>query len=99
LKKFLFFITFISPFKNNIYSQNIDVAKISNTPVKSGLSYEALTQFFQSSLSAGKNGGFDFKATAFGIKKLFSKKDLQLSDYYLNKTNKAARNLEISFGA
>lgn len=99
MKKFLFFITFISPFKNNIYSQNIDVAKISNTPVKSGLSYEALTQFFQSSLSAGKNGGFDFKATAFGIKKLFSKKDLQLSDYYLNKTNKAARNLEISFGA
>ena len=70
---------------------------IAATPVKSGLSYEALTQFFQSSLSTGRHGGFDFKSSLFGIKKLFSKKDLELSDYYLNR-EKPSRNLEFGLG-
>jgi hypothetical protein len=70
---------------------------IARTPVKSGLSYEALTQFFQSSLSTGRHGGFDFKSSLFGINKLFSKKDLDLSDYYLRE-QKFSRNLEFTLG-
>jgi hypothetical protein len=74
----------------------LDKDSMANTPVKSTLSYEALTQFFQSTFSTGKNGGFEFKSSLFGIQKLFSKKDLDFSDYYLRR--KPARNLEFSAG-
>jgi len=70
--------------------------RIAQTPTKSGLSYETLTQFYQATFTSGKNGGFKFKSSLFGIQKLFSSKDLDLSQYYLAK--KGARDFEISLG-
>jgi hypothetical protein len=88
---FVFFLPVI------VFGQaSLDHDSVANTPVKSNLSYEALTQFFQSSFSTAKNGGFEFKSSLFGIEKLFSKKDLDFSDYYLKR--RSARNLEFSAG-
>jgi len=97
MKNLLSIIILIASINIKVQAQ-VSPDKVANTPTKSDLSYEALSQFFQSSVTSGKNGGFDFKATGFGIKKLFSKKNLDISDYYLSKTNKAARNFEVSFG-
>lgn len=77
-------------------SQDSKLESISKTPAKSGLSYEALTQFYQTTFTSGKSGGFKFKSSLFGIQKLFSSKDLDLSQYYLAK--KGARNFEVSLG-
>ncbi|PWT74964.1 MAG: hypothetical protein C5B59_10050 [Bacteroidetes bacterium] len=72
--------------------------RIANTPNKSGLSYEALTKFFQSSVTTGDNGGFNFKTTWFGISKLVHGDKVDLSDYYLSHKGTFARNFEISAG-
>ena len=70
---------------------------LSGTPVSSGLTYSALSQYIQSTVTTGSNGGFNFKSSLFGLQYLFSgtKKD-SLSGYYLSHTG--ARNQEISFG-
>jgi hypothetical protein len=74
----------------------MDQNVIANTPAKSGLSYEALTQFFQANLSTGASGGYDFKATLFAIKKFFSKDSLNASAVYL--AQYYPRNLELGLG-
>jgi hypothetical protein len=77
-------------------SRKMDPNAIANTPAKSGLSYEALTQFFQANLSTGASGGYDFKATLFGLKKFFSKDSLNASAIYLKQYY--PRNLEFALG-
>ena len=96
VKYFLVLITACIFYTKGLGQFVISKDSIAKTPVKSNLSYEALTQFFQASVAVGRNGGFDFKSSLFGIQKLFSKKDLDLSDYYLKR--KSARNTEFSFG-
>jgi hypothetical protein len=70
---------------------------VSNTPSSTGLTYATLSQYLQSTVTTGANGGFEFKSTLFGLKYLFSgtKKD-SLSGYYL--THTSDRNNEISLG-
>jgi hypothetical protein len=75
----------------------LDTTKIAQGPNKSGLSYDALTKFFQGSITSGKNGGFSFKATLYGFETLFSKDpNFGLSQNYLQ--HGGARNLEFQFG-
>ncbi len=74
----------------------MDPNAIANTPAKSGLSYDALTQFFQANLSTGASGGYDFKATLFGLKKFFSSDSLNASAIYLRQYY--PRNLEFALG-
>ena len=72
---------------------------IAATPVKSALSYSALSQFIQTNVTTGANGGFNFKSTLFGLHDLFSGggKD-SLSNYYLTRTAFMQRNTQLSFG-
>jgi hypothetical protein len=77
-------------------ARKMDPNAIANTPAKSGLSYEALTQFFQANLSTGASGGYDFKATLFALKKFFSKDSLNASAIYLQQYY--PRNLEFALG-
>ena len=98
---FLFMITVVFSCAQQKKEETTDketAEKISNTPAKSGLSYETLTQFFQTNLTTGKGGGYDFKATLFGIRQLFSKDSLNASAIYLKRENKVQRNLEFSIG-
>ncbi|MBS1598396.1 MAG: hypothetical protein JST75_09220 [Bacteroidetes bacterium] len=94
-----FFIFTMTILTGNCQSdtQKADQNKIENTPAKSGFSYQALTQFFQTTVSSGSSGGYDFKATLFGIEKLFAKKDLNSSEIYLN-AMKIPRRLEFGLG-
>jgi hypothetical protein len=70
---------------------------LAQAPASTGLTNASLTQFLQSSVTSGTNGGFNFKTTIFGLKYLFSgtKKD-SLSGYYLSHTSD--RNNEIDLG-
>jgi hypothetical protein len=71
---------------------------VDDLPAKTGLSYEALTKFYQSTVTTGENGGFDFKSSLFGIHKLFAGRRLELSSYYTSITGTAQRNTELSIG-
>jgi hypothetical protein len=71
---------------------------IKNTPAKTGLTYSSLSQFIQSTVTSGKNGGFSFKSSFFGLAYLFNGKNDSLSRYYLSKTGKWQRNQELSLG-
>jgi hypothetical protein len=74
----------------------VDAGSIANTPARSGISYDALTQFLQANVSTGAGGGYNFKATLFTIQSAFSKDSLNASSIYLKK--KAVRNLELGIG-
>jgi hypothetical protein len=93
-KYFMFFLSQILILTSN--GQETPKEAIANTPAKSALSYETLTQFFQANISSGKNGGFNFKSTLFGIEKFFSKDSLNRSSIYLK--DKIQRNLEFNVG-
>ncbi len=69
---------------------------MAETPIKSNLSYSTISQFVQSNVTTGANGGLNFKSTIFGLHYLFSKGNDSLSSYYLPHT--AGRNTEISLG-
>ena len=84
--------------KNSKQNDSLVRIAATNSPGKSSLSYEGLTQFFQSSLTSGKNGGYNFKATLFGVRKIFSGKDIELSHYFLKPTPKIQRNIEFTVG-
>jgi hypothetical protein len=71
---------------------------IKNTPAKTGLTYSSLSQFIQSTVTSGKNGGFSFKSSFFGLSYLFGGKNDSLSSYYLSKTGWWQRNQELSVG-
>jgi len=79
-------------------ASDYDINAISNPPAKSGLSYDLLTKFFQANITSGKSGGYDFKATLYGIRQLFTTDSLNSSNYYLKKTSIAERNSEIGTG-
>jgi hypothetical protein len=81
----------------NRVSKATIVNAVANTPIRSALTYNTLVQYFQSTVTGGANGGFNFKSSLFGLKYLFSgTKNDSLSGYYL--THWADRNTEISFG-
>ena len=94
----IFYLTFLTiiALAQKTETVAVDTVAISNTPAKSGLSYDALTQFFQTNITSGTSGGYDFKATLFAIKKIFSSKNLDASAIYFQ--NKHERNLEFALG-
>ncbi|SEM65467.1 hypothetical protein SAMN05192574_101350 [Mucilaginibacter gossypiicola] len=71
---------------------------IANTPTKSSVSYEALTKFFQSTVTTLNGGGYQFKSTLFNTFNLFKDGRLDLSNYYTSKAGRFARNFEYSLG-
>lgn len=70
--------------------------KIAATPVKSYISYKTLSQFFQTSVTNGTTGGFDFKSSLWAIEKLFNGDPYE--KYYESNTGKFERNFEITLG-
>lgn len=67
-------------------------------PPKTGLSYDVFSKYIQSNLTSGKDGGFDFKTTILGLKKVFSKTNFNNSDYYNSPSGWFTRNMELNFG-
>jgi len=80
-----------------VLAQKVDSNIVKRQAVtKTGISYEALAKFLQANVSTGKDGGYDLKTTLFSLKRLFSGRDLTLSDYY--GSDQGARNFEINPG-
>ena len=70
--------------------------KAAATPVKSYISYKTLSQFFQTAVTTGASGGFDFKSSWWGIKKLFNGDPYE--KFFSTSTGKFERNFEVSLG-
>lgn len=101
--KKLCLLYFLLAIASKVFCQNIkDIQVIaivaSDAPAKSSLSYEALTQFFQSTVTTENGGGFTFKSTLFSTSKLFSYKNLDMSNYFTSPQGTFLRNFEYSFG-
>jgi len=79
-----------------VTTTNVDPNKALQTPTQSNITYQTLSQFFQSSVTNGANGGFDFKSSLFGIEQLFKGSSADYSSYYT--AHKFDRNFQVALG-
>jgi hypothetical protein len=98
MRKLLFAFAAVWTFHTAAFAQfpNSTAPYVNKMQPSSGLTYEALTKYLQSTVTTGKDGGFDFKSSLFSLKRLLKGDSLLPADVY--KLTEASRKLEFSLG-